>query len=128
MKSISQTYHIKTSVDEVWKALTDSKYIDAWGGGPSKMSEEKDFEFSLWDGEIFGKNIEVDKNKKLVQEWIEGKWDKASIVAFTLTKEDDGTRIDLTHTDYPQSEHDDLEDGWRDFYLEPLKKYLEEKN
>jgi activator of HSP90 ATPase len=125
MKSITQEFHIKAPVDEVWGALIDSRIIDAWGGGPSKMSAEVGFEFSLWDGEIFGKNIEVVENKKLVQEWIEGKWDKASSVTFVLTKEDDGTRIDLIHADYPEREHDDLEHGWKDFYLEPLKEYLE---
>ena len=128
MKSIKQTYLINSPIEEVWKALTDPKYIDAWGGGPSKMSGEKDFEFSLWDGEIFGKNIEVEENKKLVQEWIEGKWDKASTVSFVLTKEDELTKIDFTQTGYPEREHDDLSSGWKDFYLEPLKKYLEEKN
>lgn len=127
MKTIKQTYHIKAPVEEVWKALIDSKLIDKWGGGPAKMSDKVGFEFSLWDGEIYGKNIEVLENKKLIQEWIEGKWDKSSIVTFELTERKDGTEINLTHTDYPQDEHDDLSDGWDDFYLGPLKDFLEDK-
>ncbi len=128
MKTINQTYQIKAPIEEVWKALVDPTYIDKWGGGPAKMSDEEGFEFSLWDGEIYGKNIEVVPFKKLTQEWIEGKWDKASIVIFTLKNVGESTYLDLVHSDFPQGEYDDLDTGWRDFYLEPLKDFLENKS
>ena len=129
MKTIKQTYQINSAINEVWKALTLPGYINAWGGGPAKMDDKVGTKFSLWDGEIWGKNLEVMENKKLVQEW----WskgelkDKPSTVTFTLKSEDGKVRLDLVQTDVPEEHEKDLDDGWRDFYLLPLKKYLESK-
>lgn len=125
MKVIKQTCVIKAPVEIVWKALTDPKCIDEWGGGPAKMSDQVGFKFSLWDGEISGKNIELILNRLLVQEWTEGEWEKPSVVRFSLVEDKNKTIIDLVHSDYPESEHDDLESGWKDFYMGPLKKFVE---
>lgn len=125
MKSIKQAYVIHASVEEVWKALIDPKIIDSWGAGPAKMSEKAGFEFELWGGDIWGKNIEVVPNKKLVQEWFSGKWDKPSIATFILSPNGKGTKIDFTHIDVPDAEFSDIEQGWRDYYIGPLKDYLE---
>lgn len=127
MKAIRQTYRIKASIEEVWKALTDTKYIDGWGGGPAKMSNKVDSNFSLWDGDIYGKNIEVIPNKKLVQEWFSGKWSKPSIAIFSLTTDGKTSTIDFVHENVPEEELKDIEQGWKDYYLGPLKDYLENK-
>jgi len=127
MKITRQTYHVHSSLEEVWKALTDPKYIDGWGGGPAKINDKEGSKFEFWGGDIHGKNIEVIKNKKLVQEWFAGKWDKPSIVTFALTKEGDKVLIHLLHKDIPDNEAKDIEQGWKDYFLGPLKEYLERK-
>lgn len=127
MKTIQQTYHIHASVAEVWKALTDTTYIDGWGGGPAKMDEKIETKFSLWDGDIHGTNKEVVPMKKLIQEWYSGKWAEPSIVTFTLFEENDGTRLDFLHENVPDSAAKDIKEGWKLYYLGPLKKYLEKK-
>ena len=125
MKTIKQTYHIKAPVDKVWQALVDPKIIDKWGGGPAKMSDKIGFEFSLWGGDIHGKNTEVVPNKKLVQEWFGGKWDKPSIATFELSFKNDQTTVEFAQVDVPDSEYSDIEQGWRDYYLGSLKDLLE---
>lgn len=127
MKSIRQTYRIKASIEEVWKALTDTKYIDGWGGGPAKMSDKAGSKFSLWGGDIYGKNIEIITNKKIVQEWFGGKWKSPSIATFNLSSKNDMTIIDFIHENVPEEEFKDIEQGWKDYYLGPIKKYLENK-
>ncbi len=125
MKNIKQTYIINSSVDKVWQALVNPKIIDDWGGGPVKMSEKVGAEFSLWDGEIHGKNVEVIPNKKLVQDWMEGKWDQYSKVTFILSKQGNKTKVELIHEDIPDKEVKGIADGWEKFYLGPLKELLE---
>src|SRR3989344_820723 len=127
MKIIRQTYHIHSSLEEVWKALTDPKYIDGWGGGPAKMDEKIGTKFKFWGGDIHGKNIEVVPNKKLVQEWFSGNWDYPSIVTFTLNEEKNAVKIDLLHTNVPDNEAKDIDEGWKEYFLGSLKKYLEKK-
>lgn len=125
MKIVQQSYLINAPTGKVWQALIDPKIIDKWGAGPVKMSEKEGVEFSFWGGDIHGKNIEVIPNKKLVQEWMAGEWDNFSRVTFALSKEGDKTRVDLLHEDVPDNEAKEIEDGWKRYYLGPLKELLE---
>ena len=127
MKTIKQTYLINSSLGEVWKALTNPKYIDGWGGGPAEMDDKVGTKFEFWGGDIFGKNIEIIPLKKIKQEWFGGNWEKPSIVTFTLTEEKETVKIDLLHTDVPDNEARNIDEGWKEYYLGPLKKYLENK-
>jgi activator of HSP90 ATPase len=125
MKTINQTYHIEAPVEKVWQCLVVPKEIDAWGGGPAKMNDEEGTKFTFWGGDIYGTNKEVHKEKKLVQEWYGGKWDKPSIATFTLVKEDEGTKVEFHQTDVPDEEAKSIKSGWEDYYLGAIKKYLE---
>ena len=125
MKTVKQSYLINAPVEKVWQSLVDPKIIDEWGGGSAKMSEEEGFEFSIWDGDIHGKNIEVIPNKKLVQDWKEKDWDNFSKVTFTLSKKGDKTKLDLLHEDIPDNKGKDIADGWKEYYIGPLKELLE---
>ena len=127
MKTIFQKYQIDAPIEKVWKALVNTKDIDAWGAGPSKMDEAVGRKFSLWGGDIYGTNIEVVRFKKLVQEWYEGEWKEPSIVTFKLEKKGSSTILELLHENVPDEEYENIENGWKDYYLEPLKKYVEEK-
>lgn len=125
MKTIKQTYNINDSVKDVWQALVDPKIIDEWGGGPALMDNKVGTKFTLWGGDIYGKNIKVVENKELVQEWFGGKWEKPSKTTFTLKEIGDKTEVRLLHEDVPDMEADDIAEGWKDYYLGPLKDYLE---
>jgi len=124
---IKQIYKIKISVKKVWAALVQSKHIAAWSGSLAKMSAKKGARFSLWGGEIFGKNILVEPEKKLVQEWYGGKWKKPSIVEISLSEHKGVTEIKLIHKDVPPKEVKEFASGWKDYYFGPIKKYLEEE-
>ncbi len=126
MKSIKQSYTINVPAKDVWQALVDPKIIDKWGAGKSVMDDKPGFEFSLWNGSIWGKNIEVVKQKKLVQQWYaEKKWEKPSIVTFTLEEKSGKTTVSLLHTDIPDSEYQGISKGWNDYYLGKIKNLLE---
>lgn len=139
MKTVNQTYLINAPAEKVWQALVDPKIIDDWGGSPAKMSGKEGFEFSLWGGDIHGKNIQVIPRKKLVQDWMYGEWDEYSKVTFNLSEKDDPlrrevkskvskTRLDLIHENIPDKEAKDIADGWKRYYMGPLKSLLENSN
>lgn len=125
MKTIKQTYHIKAPVEKVWKALVEPELIGKWGAGPAKMDDKVGTKFSLWGGDIYGTNVEVVKEKKLVQEWFGGKWDAPSILTFTLNSKGDTTEVHLMQENIPDSEFEDIEQGWKDYYMGPLKEFVE---
>lgn len=124
-KVLKQTYKITAPIEKVWNALTDPKIIDEWGGGPAKMGSTESYEFSLWGGDIHGRNTKVIKEKELTQGWMSGKWAKFSKVEFKLEEKDGVTTVKLTHSGIPPKEFKDIADGWKDYYLGPLKKLVE---
>jgi len=65
------------------------------------MSYRQGAKFSLWGGDIYGKNKEVITQKRLIQEWYSAGWEKPSLVTFKITQEKAGTRLELTHEDVP---------------------------
>ena len=76
MKRIEKRYSIRAPAEKVWSALVDTALIERWGAGPGVVMDEKPgTAFKLWGGDIHGRNLEVDRWKKLVQEWYGGDWD-----------------------------------------------------
>ncbi len=125
MKTIKQSYLINASIQDIWQALTDPRVIDKWGGGPAHMDDKVGTKFILWGGDIHGENIKVVKNKELVQDWFGGKWKNPSKTKFTLIEKGGKTEVSLLHENVPDEEAKDIEEGWKLYYLGPLKKLLE---
>ncbi len=126
MKSLKQTYKIHAQVARVWQALVDPNIIEKWSGGPAIMDENVGTKFSLWGGDIHGTNTKVIKNKFLEQDWFGGQWTGPSKLKFLLKKvSDTTTEVELVQDDIPDHELDDIDDGWKRYYMGPLKELLE---
>lgn len=126
MKTIKQEYKINAPIEKVWQALTDSKEIEKWSGAKATMKPQERMKFKLWDGEIYGTNIKIVPLKTLVQNWYSRDWEKPSILTFNLEKKDNKTIVKLTHEQVPENELNDIENGWKDYYMNPLKELVEE--
>lgn len=126
MGRIEQTYEIKAPIEKVWDALVNPKTIEKWGGGPAEMSTKEGGDFSLWGGDVHGTNTKVIEGKLLSQDWFSGKWQKPSKLSFYLKQKGGITEVKLVHTDIPDEEAKDIGEGWKDYYLEPLKELLEQ--
>lgn len=129
MKTFKKYYELPTSPDQVYLALTVPTTIFLWTGAPAIMSTEPGSEFSLWDGDICGKNIEFEENKKIVQNWyFEGITDD-SIVTIKLHegKRAGTTSVELIHTNIPDEDYNDMADGWDEYYFNALIDFFEEE-
>lgn len=125
MKTIKKTYIINAPAERVWDALTNPSVIEKWGAGPAKMEPSEDFEFELWGGDVFGKNTKIVDKKILDQEWYGGNWDMPSKLRFELSEENGKTALKLEQTGVPDEEAKDIDTGWDDYYLGPIKNLLE---
>ncbi len=125
MKLIEKSYDINASPEKVFQALTQPKLIEKWSGSKAKMTDKAGEPFSLFDGTIFGKNVEVVPNKKLVQDWYAEKWTIASRVTIDLKPSKQTTQINLRHEDVPDKSYNSINEGWTDSYFNPLKTLLE---
>ena len=127
MKNFKTYIQIKADAQDVFTALTNPFTIELWSGEKAVMSQEVGAEFSLWDGDISGKNLEVEENEKLVQQWYFGEDDEneASIVTIKLWVKNSQTSVELLHTNIPDEAYDNIVEGWNDAYLGAIKVLLE---
>jgi activator of HSP90 ATPase len=138
-ESIHQEPVFKASRKRVYEALTDAKQFDkviqmsaavksgmAKAPNPPEISREPGGAFALFGGYIFGRQIELLPNERIVQAWRVGSWDAGlySIAKFTLVEQGSGTKIVFDHTGFPKGDGEHLAEGWRINYWEPLAKSL----
>ena len=87
--------------------------------------------FTAWEGYIFGRNLELVRGKKIVQEWSTTEWPEGyppSRLEITLTKSREGTTLRMVHSRVPASQRADYAQGWKDSYWNPLKEYFKAKS
>ena len=128
MSDIKQTYDIAASPTEVWRALTDPAVIREWSGATAKFPVAVVAPYSLWNGDIRGRVLEMEPSRRLVQTWQPKDWTRTdSVVTFTLTPRGKGTRVDLVHGNVEASDFDGTTEGWDAYYLGAIKRMFEAK-
>jgi activator of HSP90 ATPase len=127
MPTIKQTYEMNATPEQVFDALVNPDIIQIWSADEAKMGPDVGDSFTLWGGQMFGKNLEVIKNKKLVQEWNYDQWDAPSKVTFTLKPKGKKCVVDLLHEDVPEKSLKSIEEGWNSYYLGAMQEMFEAK-
>jgi activator of HSP90 ATPase len=125
MKDLKRYYKIKATPEEVFTALTNSFTIELWSGYPAVMDDQEGTEFSLWEGDIVGKNLEIIKNEKIVQEWYFGDQEEKSIVTIELFSDKKATRVKLEHTNIPDEAFENMKEGWNKFYFGNIQRFFD---
>ncbi|MCL4638391.1 MULTISPECIES: SRPBCC domain-containing protein [Olivibacter] len=125
MKEFKQYFIIPANPEEVYLALTMEQAIRLWTGDEVSMSNTPNSEFSLWDGSITGKNLILEKDKKLVQQWYFGDQMEPSIVTIKLHPHKKGTSLELLHTNIPDTDYQDIVEGWQQVYMASLIDFFE---
>ena len=122
---VSATFRV--SAKRIYDAWLNSKEHSAMTGGKATSSTKIGGKFTVWDGYISGKNIELVKNKRIVQTWRGTDFPKESIdsiLIIHLDETENGTTVTLTHTEIPEGMGKSYAKGWKDFYFNPMKKYF----
>lgn len=125
--TINQKVVIPATPEEVYETYVDPKKHAAFTGSKATGKALVRSKFTAWDGYIFGRYLELEKGKRVVQEWITTDWTKdypASRLELTFQKAPKGTVIVLAQSNVPSEQVDDITEGWTEFYWEPMKKYF----
>ena len=127
-KDIHQTEIFHTDPVDLYKCIMDSRIHSSFTGGEAVIEDKEGTGFTAFDGYVTGKNILLERGKNIVQSlraeedgWPE---DHFSEVNFVFNEIPEGTRLDFYHTGIPEHKAEDIAKGWKDFYWEPLKEYL----
>jgi len=124
MKTFKKTFKINAEPSDVYAALTNPYTIELWSGYPAQMSTEPGSEFSLWEGDIEGKNIEFIQDKKVVQEWYFGDQEEKSVVTITIFPDREHSQVTVEHTNIPDEEFNEIAEGWREYYIGAITSFF----
>jgi activator of HSP90 ATPase len=128
---IHQDVAFRATRKRVYDALTEEKQFSQvmdfiMKGASTKISPDVGGSFSLFEGMIVGRHIELVPYARIVQAWRERDWPAGvySIVRFQLDERGTETNLVFDHTGFPQGAAAHLAPGWWSHYWEPLQKYL----
>jgi activator of HSP90 ATPase len=124
-RSIEQEIIIKGTPHEIYEVFMDSKKHSKLTESKAKISREVGGSFSIYEGALSGKNVELIQDKKIVQTWRGSgeNWSKGYYSTITLVFEpvDKGTLIKFTHSNIPEGAYESVKEGWDNYYWGPLK-------
>lgn len=125
---IKQVAIIDASPMDVYEAYVDPKKHAAFTGDSATGTAKVGGKFAAGNGYISGKYLKLEKGKRILHEWTTTEWPKGyppSLVELILKPKEKRTELTMIHTNVPAEQAADYDQGWKDFYWEPMKKYFE---
>lgn len=127
--TIRQELNFKVSSEEFYKTFLDEKKHAAFTQSEVHISDKEGDDFTAYDGYIEGKNFELMPNKRIVQIWKaqEAEWpdEHWSVIEINLKDNGEGCHVEFVHKDLPKNVADSIDNGWHEYYWEPLKDYFD---
>ncbi|MBP9180758.1 MAG: SRPBCC domain-containing protein [Bacteroidia bacterium] len=129
MQTIQQEIIFAAPAHKVYELLMDEKLHAEFTESDVSINTNIGGVFSIYDGYIAGKNIELIKNKKIVQLWRaeEPEWPEHhfSEVIFNFSDHKNfETLLTFEHRYVPEAVAKSIENGWVKYYWEPMKAWI----
>ena len=132
---IHQEINFKQTPQVVYQALLSSKEFSdctsksfpGFSITSAKIDSTIGGTFSLFDGHIIGRILELVPNKRIVEAWRVVDWPAGtySIAKFELQQQASGTHLVFEHVGFPQGLKEHLSIGWQQHYWDALHTYLQ---
>jgi activator of HSP90 ATPase len=119
---------IPATPQEIYDAWLDSRgHENITGGKQATMSAGLGEQFTVWNGFITGRNLELDRPRRIVQSWRTTRFkaeDADSRIEVLLEPVVPGTRIIVRHTNVPDGQTSYRDGGWQRSYFDPMKAHF----
>jgi uncharacterized protein YndB with AHSA1/START domain len=113
--------------ERIYKAWLDGREHGEFTGGAAEVDPRVGGRFTAWDGYIEGKTLELEPFRRIVQAWRSSEFPEGSAdsrLEVLLEKNRGGTRITIRHSAIPEGQGKDYEQGWKEHYFTPMKRYF----
>jgi activator of HSP90 ATPase len=110
----------------IYQAWLDSVGHTLMTGSPAQASAQVGGSFNAWDGYIFGRNLELEPGRRIVQAWRTTEFqssDPDSHLEITFEPAGKGTRVTIHHSNLPVDGMQ-YKQGWIDYYFQPMQPYF----
>ena len=120
-----QVYRTLLSSDQF--SASTKKSFDNFSATSAKIDPKEGGTFTLFDGHIIGRVLELIPDKRIVEAWRVVDWPEGiySIARFDLEPKGTGTRLTFDHIGFPSGLKERLTTGWQEHYWDALKKYFQ---
>ncbi len=121
---------IPAAPSEIYAAFLDSRKHRSMTGAKASVDPAVGGKFTAWDEYISGTTVALDPNRKITQKWRTTDFPvdaTDSVLEILLEEIPSGTKITFNQTDIPEGQSDQYKDGWKEFYLEPMKAFFKKK-
>ena len=121
---IRQMLHFPASPHAIYEMLLDPAKHAKFTGAKATMDRKAGGKFTAYDGYITGENVELVKDRKIVQRWHASDWPEGhfSTVIFELHKDQNGTELAFTQIGIPAGQSDAISKGWHEFYWDKMRQ------
>lgn len=128
MKTIVITSILNTNADFLYKFFVDSKIHTKVTGSNAIINNKVGGKFNAWDGYINGEIVSIEKNRKITQKWRTTDFsdkDKDSLLEISIeVLGENRSKMTLKHSELPLGTEDEYKNGWKEYYIKPLKEYI----
>ena len=135
--TIHQSAYFNVAPARVYSALLSSvafsactkKSFDMFTASSAKIDSVVGGTFSLFDGHITGRILELVPNQRIVEAWRVVDWPAGvySIARFDISAEGSGTRVTFEHVGFPEGLKEHLSIGWQQHYWDAMTNYFQPK-
>lgn len=132
--TIHQEVDLKIPPERLYQILLNSKEFsastkksfDVFSDRSANIDSAVGGSFSLFDGHIIGRILELVPNQRIVEAWRVVDWPagKYSIASFELSSHDSGTHLIFNHIGFPAGLKEHLSIGWQQHYWDAFNKYF----
>ena len=125
--TLLQTVELPGPPEAVYAAYVNADLHAAFTGAPAALEAVVGGLMSAWDGYITGTFERLDAGRRIVQTWRTLEWPdgfEASRLELSLSPAEGGTRVTMVHAGVPTEQAVRYDEGWRDHYWEPLRRWL----
>ena len=126
-RTLRQSVILPAPAGKLYAQYLDPRAHAAITGAPVKISVRPGSAFSAFGGMIRGRTLATVPGRLIVQSWRSvhfGKRDADSILILAFSPAGRGGRIDLVHVDVADRDAEGVRKGWKTYYWEPWRKYL----
>ena len=126
-KVVRQSVTLPAPAKALYAMYLSPRSHKAITGGKVVISARPGSRFSAFGGMLRGRTLHTVPGRLIVQAWRSAGWKKGdldSTLILRFTTKGRSGRIDLVHANVPDHDYRGVNNGWKNYYWGPWRRYL----
>jgi activator of HSP90 ATPase len=126
--TVTASDEFRTTAEELYTTFTDPQRIAAFTRGPPRQFDGAHVggKFSIFDGNVTGEYVTLEKPKQIVQKWRLAQWPEGHFstqeIFFDQNDVDSVTVMRVTWTGVPVGQEEVVQRNWDGYYVRSIKQ------